>query len=112
MGLLKKWDTELPFPLEKHSGAYIKDGIFNWILKRYKKFNHPWKRSDEIVWKTVIYFFGDLLGIALFFWIMWVLINYSLKKYGEWKTLYYVIIIGVFRINILIMQISSLNKKF
>jgi hypothetical protein len=112
MGLLKNWDIELPFPEKKNTGAHIKDGIYNWILGRYKKNNHPWKKSDNIVWRTSVYFFGDLLGIALFFWIMWILINFSLKRYGEWRTLYYVIIIAVFRINILIMQISSLNKKF
>jgi len=112
MGLLKNWDKELPFPEFANTGAKIKDGIFNFILRRYKKFKHPWKRSDEAVWRRSIYLLGDLIGILFFFWIMWVLINFSLKRYGEWRTLFYVIILVIFRINMLIQQIGKLNKKF
>jgi len=108
-----RWkDEELPFPPDKNTGAKIKDATFNWILKRYKKFNHPWKKSDQMVWNSTIYHLGDLIGILLFFWIMWLLINFSLKKYGEWRTLFYILIIFIFRVNMLVQQIAALNKKF
>lgn len=113
MGLFTKWkDVELPFPQNKNTGAAIRDKLFNGVLSRYKKFNHPWMRSDQMIWNNVIYHIGDLIGIVLFFWIMWLLINFSLKKYGEMKTLFYIAIIIIFRINVLIQQISALNKKF
>lgn len=112
MGLLKLKDEELPFPSDKSTGAPIRDKLFNFVLRRYRKFNHPWKKSDQAIWYNVIYHIGDFIGILFFFWIMWLLTNYSLKKYGEWRTLFYLIIIFMFRINILIQQISALNKKF
>jgi hypothetical protein len=112
MSLLKDWDKELPFPPPQSTGAPIRDRIFNWILKRYEKFHHPWRKSDDIIWRGVVNIMGELIGVLFFFWIMWLLINYSLKKYGEWRTLFYIILLVTFRINILIQQIGKLNKKF
>jgi hypothetical protein len=112
MGLLKDWNKELPFPAPQSTGAPIRDKLFNWILGRYEKFHHPWTKSDDLIWRAVINVMGELIGILFFFWIMWLLINFSLKKYGEVRTIIYVILLLIFRINIMIQQINKLNKKF
>ena len=104
-------DNILPYPEEQNTGAKLKDGAFNWIVSRYKKFNHPWKKSDNIVWKGAIYSLSWLFGIIIFLAIMWVLINFSIKKYGEMRTLFYILLLVLLRVNAMIKQLIILNKK-
>ena len=57
LGIMK--EETLGYPEPKKTGAYIRDGLYNWVVKRYKKNHHEWKTSDERIFHTVIYFFGD-----------------------------------------------------
>jgi hypothetical protein len=42
-------DDVIPYPEKRNTGQPIRDKIFNWVVARYQKHNHPWKKSDQRV---------------------------------------------------------------
>jgi len=123
MGLLKLSEKKIKeaqkrpipdtaYPQEQNTGRRFSDAVFNWVVNRYRTLRHPWTRSDDIIWKTACYHIPEYIGIIIFFAIFWLLIKFSNKKYGEMRTLHFLILILIFRVNIMIKQLFALNKKF
>jgi hypothetical protein len=100
------------YPQIANTGNKIGDFFFNWIVNRYRNLRNSWTKSDNFMWKGACYTFPELIGIIIFFTIFWLLINFSLKKYGEARTLFYLILIVLLRINVMIKQLVVLNKKY
>lgn len=110
--MLGKKDNVLGYPGPKNTGSGIKDGIYNWVVKRYKKNNHPWKKSDEVVWGGFVYGVLDIGGVFLFVGIMYWLLDWTLSNHGFEKMIMVLGVILLVRVNILVRQIAALNKKF
>lgn len=100
------------YPQEQNTGHRMSDAIFNWIVNRYKTLRNPWKASDNIIWKGACYTIPEFFGIILFFAIFWLLIKFSNDKYGDMRTLHFLILVAIFRLNVMIKQMLVLNKKF
>ena len=108
----KKPKVMTAYPQEKDTGRRFADGAFNWIVNRYRTLRNPWKKSDNSVWKLACYTLPEFIGILIFFGIFWLLINISNKNYGEIRTLHFLLIYVLFRMNTMIKQLGNLNKKF
>jgi hypothetical protein len=100
------------YPATSNTGSGVSDYIFNSIVERYRNLRNPWNKSDNLIWKSVCYTLPGFFGMILFFTIFWLLISFSTKKYGESRTMFWLIIVVLVRLNVLIKQLVLLNKKF
>jgi len=107
----KKPTVLIAYPEEKDTGHPLSDKVFNWIVKRYKDLKNPWKKSDTTVWKLACYTLPEFIGIIIFFAIFWFLVKISNKNYGEMRTIHFLLIYVLFRMNTMIKQLVNLNKK-
>ena len=105
-------DKELPYPDVVNSGQPLRDKMYNFVVKRYKKNNHVWRQSDERIWKNSIYVVLDYIWLLCWIGILWLIINGSLKRVGFEKTVFVVAMIFLIRINALVKQLVKLNRKF
>jgi hypothetical protein len=105
-------DDVMPYPEKKNTGQPLRDKAYNWVVARYKRNNHFWKKSDERVWGGFIYYVVDYIWLLTWIGLLWLIINSSLKRVGFEKTVFVVAIIFLIRLNSLIKQMVQLNKKF
>jgi len=105
-------DDVLPYPEKSNTGQPMRDKLFNWIVGRYQKNNHLWKKSDQRVWHGAIFLCLDYAWLLIWIAALWLIINGSMKRVGFEKTIFVVAIIFLIRINSLIKQLVQLNRKF
>jgi hypothetical protein len=109
---MKMEDPVIGYPPPSNSGEPWKDKLFDWVVGRYKKHNHEWKKSDQRVWSGAIFgittYFGTLLFFALLGWLLW----QTNKLYGFEKAVLLALLMILFRVNVLIKQMVTLNRKF
>ena len=110
--IIKDKDRVITYPEKKNTGQPIKDQIFNWVVHRYKKNNHEWHISDDKIFNGFIYGVLGYLGYVIFFALMWWIISITQKKWGDMKALFVVLLIILVRLNIMIKQLVTLNRKF
>jgi hypothetical protein len=105
-------DEIIGYPNPSNTGEPWKDAVFNWVVGRYKKHNHPWKKSDQRVWRGAIFGLTSYFGYVIFFAFFGYILYTTNKLYGFEKAVLLGILFVLFRINILIKQMVQLNKKF
>lgn len=88
------------------------DKLFNWILDRYTKNGRAFKFSDAFVWKGSVYVLPEIFGYMIFFAIFLFLAHLSFKRYGDARTIVFFILLAIWRLNIIVKQLSKLNAKF
>lgn len=107
-----KTDEIIGYPKLENSGEPWKDKIFNWVVSRYQKHDHPWKQSDQRVWHGAIYGLTSYCGAVIFFVVIGWLLFQMQKLYGFEKALLLALLMILFRVNILIKQLVKLNRNF
>jgi len=105
-------DDIIPYPDLSNTGQPIRDKIFNFVVARYKKFNHLWRKSDQRIWGNSIFVVVDYIWLLVWIGALWLVINGSLKRVGFEKTVFVVAMIFLIRINALVKQLVKLNRKF
>jgi len=105
-------DKVIDYPAKEISGSPVKDAIYNWVVGRYKKHNHPWTKGDQFFFHGFIYGVGSYVGYAVFVTIYWFLLNSSLNHFGEFRTLMLVMLLLIMRINMMNKNIAKLSKAF
>ena len=105
-------DDDIGYPKKSNTGTPWKDWLFDWIVGRYKKHNHPWKRSDQRVWHGSVYGLTSYFGAVFFFAFFGFLFYQTNKLYGFEKAILLAMMMVLFRINVLIRQMVALNKKW
>jgi len=108
---LKK-DEIIDYPSKQVTGNPAKDWLFNWVVRRYQKNNHSWKKSDQRTWSGGIYGVGNYLGALLFFAFFGFLLYQTNKLYGFERAALLAMLMILFRVNIAIKQMVQLNRKF
>jgi hypothetical protein len=105
-------DDIVGYPPPSNTGEPWKDKIFDWVVKRYQKNNHPWKKSDDRVWRGAIFGVTSYLGALVFFALIGFVLYQTNKLYGFEKAVLLAMLMILFRINVLIKQMVQLNRKF
>lgn len=109
---IKEKDVAIDYPGKSNTGEPIKDKIFNWVVGRYKKHNHPWYKSDQVVWGGAIYGVSSYFGYAIFFGLFLYILVWVQGKYGDGRAIIMALLFILVRINILIKQMVKLNRNF
>ena len=110
--MMKINDEVVGYPPPANSGEPWKDKIFDWVVHRYQKHNHPWKKSDQTVWSGGIYGITSYGGMLLFFALIGFVLYQTNKLYGFEKAVLLGMLMILFRVNVLIKQMVQLNRKF
>lgn len=92
----------------RHTDFKSRDRVFNWIVRRYERNGHPWKKSDEVVWGGSIYVIWDWAMILVFIYFLWFMFNFFQKRYGDVQAIAFLLIMVLFRLNILIRKVGSI----
>ena len=96
---------------KKDTEGVLKDRVYNWIVDRYTKHNHKFNFSDKFVWSGVAYVVPETVGYMVFFAIFLTLAMLSFKKYGDARTIVFVMLLMLWRIQIMIKYLGKINKK-
>jgi hypothetical protein len=105
-------DDIIDYPGPENSGYAWKDAIFNWTVRRYKKHNHPWHKSDQRIWHGAIFGLTQYFGSIFFFVFIGLILYQTQKLFGFARAVLLALLMILFRINIIIKQIVQLNRKF
>jgi hypothetical protein len=109
---LQAKDSIIDYPNPENTGDTWRDATYNWVVSRYKKNGHAWRKSDTTVWKGFVYGVTAYIGYIIFFSLMMWLLMWIHDKYGAAKAIITALVILLARLNIMIKQLSSLNKRF
>jgi hypothetical protein len=93
------------------TGAKLKDSIYNKIIDRYTKNMHEFRYSDRFIWAGTVYAIPETIGYIIFFAIFLALAHISFNKYGEARTVVFFILLLIWRVQILVKLLSSINRK-
>lgn len=93
------------------TGAQFKESMYNKIVDRYTRNGREFSFSDQFVWKGSIYQIPEIFGYIMFFAIFLTLALLSFKRYGEARTIVFVMLLMTWRLNMMLKQLSQLNKK-
>lgn len=88
-----------------------KDRAYAWIVDRYTKKHREFTFSDQFIWKGVVYVVPEMIGYIIFFAIFLALASMSFKRYGEARTIVYVMLFMMWRINMMVKYLAKLDKK-
>jgi hypothetical protein len=110
--MIKFEDKVLDYPPPSNSGYPWKDKLFDFVVKRYQKNNHPWKKSDQDIWSGAIFAVTQYIGTIVFLGFIGWLLYQTNKLYGFEKAILLALLMILFRVNIVIKQLVMLNKKF
>ena len=109
---MKLKDDIIDYPGPENSGYAWKDKVFDWVVKRYKKYNHPWRKSDQRIWHGFLYGITSYIGSIFFFVFIGFILYQTQKLFGFARAILLALLMILFRINIIIKQIIQLNRKF
>jgi hypothetical protein len=105
-------DLELANDAKKESTEKVfSDKIYNWLVDRYTKKHREFTFSDQFVWKGAVYVVPEFFGYIVFFAIFLLLASISFKKYGEARTIVYVLLFLLWRLNVMVKYLAKIDKK-
>jgi len=96
---------------EANTGEQLKEAVFNKVVDRYTKKGREFEFSDVFVWKGAIFIIPEFVGYILFFMFFLFLAQMSFKYYGEPRTYVFVMLLIMWRANMILKQLSQINKK-
>jgi len=96
---------------ELSSGKVWKETLYNKIIDRYTKKGREFEFSDKFVWKGAIYQIPEFFGYIVFFALFLSLAMMSFKRYGESRTIIFVMLLIMWRINMSLKHLAQINKK-
>jgi hypothetical protein len=89
----------------------LKDKVFNWIVRRYERNGHEWKRSDDIVWRGSIYHVFDFFWMCLIVWLLIWSISLVYNRFGMFRALQSIMVIVLLRLAMISRKVSLLNRQ-
>lgn len=98
-------DNSLHF---RHTDFPMRDKVFNGIVTRYGTKGNKWEKSDDQIWGGAIYFIWDWAMILVFIYFMWFMFNFMQKSYGDVHAIAFLLIMILFRLNIMIKKLSKM----
>ncbi len=93
------------------TGSVMKEKLYNKIIDRYTRKGREFVFSDEFIWKGSIYQIPEFFGYILFFMFFLWLAMISFKYYGEARTIVFVMLLIMWRANMMLKQLYQINKK-
>jgi len=72
----------IEYPERKNTGYVIRDAVYNWVLERYRKNNHPWTKQDEFFFNGFIYQVTTYIGYIIFVTLFWWILSIIEHRYG------------------------------
>jgi len=109
---LSKEDIRLQNETHKtHTDSPLKDKVYFWIIDRYSKNSHKFSFSDRFIWKGTCYMIPEIAGYLMFFAFFLFLAMMSFKRYGEGRTIIFVMLLIMWRAQMIHKQLVSINKK-
>ena len=94
----------------KDTENLLKDRIFNWIVDRYSRNGRKFEFSDRFVWTGAVYTLPEIFGYIIFFAIFLFLAHLSFKRYGEARTIVFVMLLMMWRLQIMIKVLHKISK--
>lgn len=109
---IKLRDEVLSYPNPESSGYPLRDYCFNWVVARYKRNNHPWKQSDNVIFRGFFYNVVDYISLLLYLAFFWWLITATQRHFGDFKAIMVALAFIIIRLNLIARNLNKLNKKF
>ena len=103
----KKVDNSIFYRTTDHAG---RDIVFNWIVRRYERNGHVWKKSDGMVWGGALYHVLDYFWMLIFIYFVYVVANFMYDRYGIFKAGMVIVVMILIRFNSLIKKVDQTNR--
>ena len=88
----------------------MRDAVFNWVVRRYGRLGHKWKKSDQFIFYNAIYFIWDYFWIIIFLYLIYWIANAMYERYGMWRAVLVIGVIFLLRMNQIIRKLDQQIK--
>jgi hypothetical protein len=109
--MLKKEDYSKYF---RHSEYPFRDSWYNSLVKMHEKRGKPWTTegwfSDRVFWSSFLDQAWPWIPMLVFLYVFYWMTGWIYDHYGTARTVIFVAVMMLFRVNALIRQVTFTNK--